>query len=158
MFDVGHGCSSFAWDIYRPAIEQGFDIDTISTDLHRLSVDGPVFDLPTTMSKFLHAGHSLSAVVAAVTSRPAEVLARADDLDRSDRVVGQTSRSSGWCRAASTSPTPSGGRGRFGAFGARHDRERRHHRATRRHLDRDAAAHQRRSGGRLRVAAAPSAP
>lgn len=46
----------------------------ISTDLHQLSVNGPTFDLPTTLSKFLHLGMSLPEVIAAATVRPAQVL------------------------------------------------------------------------------------
>ena len=75
-FDVGHGCGSFAWSIYRRATEQGFRLDTISTDLHRLCVEGPVFDMLTTMSKFLHAGMSIPAIVEASTSRPARAVRR----------------------------------------------------------------------------------
>ena len=48
--------------------------DVISTDLHQLSVNGPAFDLPTTLSKFLHLGMSLREVVEASTVRPAAVL------------------------------------------------------------------------------------
>jgi dihydroorotase len=46
----------------------------ISTDLHQLSVHGPAFDLPTTLSKFLHLGMSLPEVIEAATVRPAAVL------------------------------------------------------------------------------------
>ena len=46
----------------------------ISTDLHQLSINGPAYDLPTCMSKFLHLGMSLPEVVRATTSRPAELL------------------------------------------------------------------------------------
>ena len=46
----------------------------ISTDLHQLSVNGPTFDLPTTLSKFLHLGMSLAEVIEAATVRPAQVL------------------------------------------------------------------------------------
>src|SRR5206468_5221724 len=45
VFDVGHGCGSFSWSIYRKAAEQGFGLDTVSTDLHRLAVEGPVYDM-----------------------------------------------------------------------------------------------------------------
>jgi dihydroorotase len=78
IFDVGHGCGSFAWSIYRRATDQGFDLDTISTDNHRLAVEGPVYDMLTTMSKFLHAGMPLADVVAASTSRPARAIRRED--------------------------------------------------------------------------------
>jgi dihydroorotase len=52
----------------------------ISTDLHQLSIKGPAFDLPTTMSKFLHLGMPLADVVRAATSRPAEVLGIDDEI------------------------------------------------------------------------------
>jgi dihydroorotase len=39
-----------------------------------MSVHGPLFDMPTCMSKFLALGMSLDRVVRACTSRPAEVL------------------------------------------------------------------------------------
>ncbi len=80
IFDVGHGCGSFDWGIYRRAVEQGFGLDTISTDLHRLCVEGPVFDMLTTMSKFLHAGLSLSEVVEASTLRPARAIHREAEI------------------------------------------------------------------------------
>jgi dihydroorotase len=80
IFDVGHGCGSFSWDIYRRAVAQGFGLDTISTDLHRLGVEGPVYDMLTTMSKFLHLGLSVGDIVAAVTSRPAAAVRRADTI------------------------------------------------------------------------------
>jgi dihydroorotase len=48
--------------------------DVISSDLHQLSVNGPAYNLPTVMSKFLHLGLSITDVVRATTSRPAEVL------------------------------------------------------------------------------------
>jgi dihydroorotase len=76
VFDVGHGCGSFSWDIYRRAAEQGFSLDTISTDLHRLAVEGPVYDMLTTMSKFLYLGMPVGDIVAATTSRPAAAVRR----------------------------------------------------------------------------------
>ena len=78
-FDVGHGCGSFSWDVARSAIAAGFLPDTISTDLHRYSIERPAVDLPTTMAKFLHLGLSLSTVVGMVTADAARVLRR-DDL------------------------------------------------------------------------------
>ena len=80
IFDVGHGCGSFSWSMYHRATEQGFRLDSISTDLHRLSVEGPVFDMLTTMSKFLHGGMSIPDIVAASTSVPARAVRRADSI------------------------------------------------------------------------------
>jgi len=76
VFDIGHGKGSFSWDVVRLALSEGLEPDTISTDLWLGNVNGPVFDLPTTMAKFLHLGMSLEKVVAAVTSKPAEILGR----------------------------------------------------------------------------------
>ena len=57
------------------ALDQGFLPDTISTDLTFTSAtNGPVFDLPTTMSKLLHFGMSLNDVVARSTAAPAKIL------------------------------------------------------------------------------------
>src|SRR5262249_26895058 len=74
VFDVGHGTGSFSFETAEAVMGAGRRPDVISTDLHQLSVHGPTFDLPTTMSKFLHLGMSLSEVVEAATSRPAAVL------------------------------------------------------------------------------------
>jgi dihydroorotase len=72
--DVGHGCGSFSWATARAALADGLAPDTISTDLHRYSVERPVVDLPLTMSKFLHLGMSLPEVVRAATATPAAVV------------------------------------------------------------------------------------
>ena len=79
-FDVGHGCGSFSWSMYHRATDQGFRLNTISTDLHRLCVEGPVFDMLTTMSKFLHGGMTIANIVAASTSTPARAIRRQDSI------------------------------------------------------------------------------
>ena len=53
LFDVGHGAGSFNFGAARAAMDAGFLPDTISSDIYAASVNGPVFDLPTTMSKML---------------------------------------------------------------------------------------------------------
>ena len=80
VFDVGHGFGSFQWEVVEAAIEQGFEPTTISTDLHAKNLHGPVYDMPTTMSKFLMLGVPLERVVAMSTTRPAAVLGRESDL------------------------------------------------------------------------------
>ncbi len=77
-FDVGHGCGSFSWRTAEQALAEGFGPDAISTDLHRYSVERPVVDLPTTMSRYLALGLSLAEVVAASTARPASIVGRSD--------------------------------------------------------------------------------
>ena len=77
-FDIGHGCGSFAWSTGAQAVAEGLLPDAISTDLHRYSIEHPVIDLPTTMSRFLALGMSLEAVVTATTAGPAAILGRPD--------------------------------------------------------------------------------
>jgi dihydroorotase len=48
--------------------------------LHYYNVNGPVFDLPTTMSKFLLLGLSLDDILMKTTTVPACVLGLADQL------------------------------------------------------------------------------
>ena len=76
-FDVGHGAGSFRFRRAEAALEDGFAPDTISSDLHRFNHEGPVFDLATTMSKYLHLGLSLGDVVRMATTEPAAVIGRA---------------------------------------------------------------------------------
>ena len=78
LMDVGHGAGSFRFDVARSAFEQGFFPDTISTDLYTVNVNGPVFDLPTTMSKMLNLGMPLEDIVRSTTSIPAAAFGRAD--------------------------------------------------------------------------------
>lgn len=76
--DIGHGCGSFAWRTAEQALAEGMVPDAISTDLHRYSIEYPVVDLPTTMSRFLALGLSLETVVSATTGGPAAILGRPD--------------------------------------------------------------------------------
>ena len=78
--DVGHGRGSFTFRVARAALEQGVVPGTISSDLHTYNLHGPVFDLVTTMDKFLHIGMELYEVVRRVTSTPAEVLDMPDEI------------------------------------------------------------------------------
>ena len=80
VFDVGHGCGSFSWDVAKRAFEHYFYPDTISTDLHRYSIDRWAVSLPTVMSKFLHLGMTLEEVIQKTTFRPAQVIGRAGEL------------------------------------------------------------------------------
>jgi dihydroorotase len=79
IFDVGHGKGAFSWETSERACQQyGFWPDTISTDVHAFNWHGPVWDLPTTMSKFLHLGMPLAEVVRASTHTPARALRKED--------------------------------------------------------------------------------
>lgn len=80
IFDVGHGAGSFGFRVAEQALEHGFTPGTISSDVHRYNVRGPVYDLATTLSKFLHLGLSLDEVVALGASRPAAAIGRAGEV------------------------------------------------------------------------------
>lgn len=81
VFDVGHGVGAFAWEVAEPACRE-FDFwpDTISTDLHSFNLHGPVFDMPTTMSKFLYLGMPLPEVIRASTFAPAKAMRKEAQL------------------------------------------------------------------------------
>jgi dihydroorotase len=73
--DVGHGAGSFGFDVAERALAQDVLPGTISSDLHQFNIHGPVFDLATTLAKFLHLGLTLEQVIARVTSHPASTFA-----------------------------------------------------------------------------------
>jgi dihydroorotase len=75
-FDIGHGAGSFGFHACRGLLAAGFRPDVISSDVHVLNVDGPAFDLLTTLSKFLVLGVDLNALVSAVTTAPANSIRR----------------------------------------------------------------------------------
>ncbi len=80
LLDVGHGKGSLGFEIARAAMKQGILPHTISSDLHRYNLHGPVFDLATTISKFLHLGLELPDAMSRVTSTPATVIKMANEL------------------------------------------------------------------------------
>jgi dihydroorotase len=75
FLDVGHGAGSFAFRTAEKAFAQGVLPGTISSDVHQGNVNGPVYDLATTLSKFLHLGISLEEVFKRATANPAKALA-----------------------------------------------------------------------------------
>jgi dihydroorotase len=76
FFDIGHGMGSFSFETARAMLANGFMPDCISSDVHALCIDGPAFDLLTTLSKFICLGAPLADVVRAATETPALVLRR----------------------------------------------------------------------------------
>lgn len=76
LFDVGHGLGSFNFATARKALDAGFVCDTISTDIYNLNLNGPVYDMPTTMSKLLHLGMSFDDVLMRTTINPARIVNR----------------------------------------------------------------------------------
>jgi dihydroorotase len=71
--DVGHGAGSFSFDTAEKALKQGVVPGTISSDVHQFNVNGPVFDLATTLSKFLHLGLTLDEVIQRASTNPANL-------------------------------------------------------------------------------------
>ena len=71
-FDVGHGNNSFSFSMAVPAIEQGFPPDTISTDMHRISLHTSRAPMTEVMSKFLAMGMPIAEVIARSTWQPAK--------------------------------------------------------------------------------------
>lgn len=76
IFDIGHGKGSFAFKTARAMLANGFEPDTISSDVHALCINGPAFDQVTTMSKLLCLGMPLANVIRASTVHAAAALKR----------------------------------------------------------------------------------
>ena len=74
VLDIGHGAGSFSFKTAEALMAQGYRPDVISSDIHQMSVSGPMFDMPTCLSKFLSLGMSFAEVIRAATERPAAVL------------------------------------------------------------------------------------
>jgi dihydroorotase len=81
VFDVGHGGGSFDYTVCEPALQQGGQPDTISSDLHGVSINTPGYPvLPNVMSKFLNLGVPLEEIVARTTWEPAKIIGRVPGL------------------------------------------------------------------------------
>jgi dihydroorotase len=95
-FDIGHGAGSFSFTSAEALVGQGFWPDTLSTDLHQLSVAGhnlvedqallgeirgdgsPELTLLTVMTKFLYLGWPLVDIIRATTATPAATFGWSD--------------------------------------------------------------------------------
>ena len=81
LFDIGHGMSSFDFNVAEAAIEDGFPPDTISTDQYIRHVGSqPQHDMARTVSKLIAAGLPESDALARATHRPAQVLGLAGEI------------------------------------------------------------------------------
>ena len=78
IFDIGHGGGSFGFGTTRGMLAAGFLPDVISSDVHVISIEGPAFDLLTTMSKFLCLGVDLPTVIKLATLNAAAAIKRPD--------------------------------------------------------------------------------
>ncbi|HEV2127342.1 MAG TPA: amidohydrolase/deacetylase family metallohydrolase [Thermomicrobiales bacterium] len=82
VLDVGHGTGSFSYEVAEAMLDQGIPPDVISSDIHQMAIQGPMFDLPTTLSKFINLGMPIEDVIAAATINAA----RAVKLDHLGRI------------------------------------------------------------------------
>lgn len=80
LFDVGHGAGSFSMAATEAALRENFPPSSISSDIHISSVLGPVFDLVTTMTKFMLLGLPLAKVIELTTIAPAKAIGRSETL------------------------------------------------------------------------------
>ncbi|XP_060552567.1 deacetylase EF_0837-like isoform X2 [Ruditapes philippinarum] len=71
LFDCGHGAGAFNWTVAEMATKQNFWPDLLGSDLHTQNQEGPAYDLPMIMTKFLHLGMPLNEIIKSVTSSPA---------------------------------------------------------------------------------------
>jgi dihydroorotase len=78
--DIGHGAGSFSFDTAEKAMAQGLLPGTISSDVHQFNVHGPVFDLATTVSKFLYLGLTMEQAIGRVTANPSRVFGALNGL------------------------------------------------------------------------------
>jgi dihydroorotase len=78
IFDIGHGMGSFSFATARTMLKNGFMPDCISSDVHALCIEGPAYDLLTTMSKFIELGMPLVEVIRSATQNAAAALNRPD--------------------------------------------------------------------------------
>jgi len=76
LFDVGHGMGSFSFAVAEKMIKLGLYPDTISSDIHHWSVNGPAHDVLHTASKFLLLGMPLEQVISRITCAPADAIGK----------------------------------------------------------------------------------
>lgn len=75
IFDCAHGRNHFNFRMIEHALDQGFLPDTISTDLTMTTAtQGPVWDLPITMTKLWYFGLPLPEVIRRATASPARIM------------------------------------------------------------------------------------
>src|SRR5258707_15708799 len=72
-FDTAQVQDKFNFDVTEKCLQQNLVPDSISSDLYSGNVDAMVYDLPTTVSKFLALGMKIDDAIERVTSRPAQM-------------------------------------------------------------------------------------
>ncbi len=79
VLDIGHSGTDFRFREARRLFEQGYQPDTISTDLNLFSINGPVFSMAETMTKMLGLGIDLVDVIAMASTNGARAIGRLDE-------------------------------------------------------------------------------
>jgi len=74
LLDMGHGAGGFSFEVAEQLAAHGVRPHVVSTDLHQMSLWGPVFDLPMCIAKAMVLGMSLAEAIEAATAAPAKVL------------------------------------------------------------------------------------
>jgi dihydroorotase len=74
LLDIGHGTGSFSFPVAEAMLGMGIKPHFISSDIHQNSMRGPMYDLPTCLTKFLALGLSVDDVIARATAAPAKFL------------------------------------------------------------------------------------
>ena len=74
VLDVGQADHHWSFEIAQKGLEQGVVPTTISTDLVNSNINGPVFSLLATMSRFLAVGLTLTQLIEMTTINPARVI------------------------------------------------------------------------------------
>ena len=74
LFDIGHGFGSFSFDVCERMLDKNFSPDLISSDVHALSVNGPAYDLLTTVNKLIVLGLDEEAALKAASFSPAQAI------------------------------------------------------------------------------------
>ena len=74
VLDTAEGKKNVSFRIARKAMAQGILPTTISTDLVKMSLNGPTYGLTVSMSKFLALGFDLKSIVRMTTINPARVI------------------------------------------------------------------------------------
>ncbi|MFN2202029.1 MAG: amidohydrolase/deacetylase family metallohydrolase [Caldilineaceae bacterium] len=80
ILDIGHGAGSFSFETAEALIGSGYRPYVISSDIHQMSILGPMYDLPTCLSKFLALGMTFADVIEAATAHPAQVLGMQNEI------------------------------------------------------------------------------
>ncbi|MFC1963773.1 amidohydrolase/deacetylase family metallohydrolase [Chloroflexota bacterium] len=78
ILDVANGKANLNYEVARKEMAQGIIPDTLTSDLIAATLNGPVYGLTVTMSRFMALGLQLGQVIEMTTINPARALSIAD--------------------------------------------------------------------------------